>query len=159
MAGAWRGNHHPGPCRGPLLVAMLLGKLERFGNISWVLPLSANLSLRHFGVILFLAGVGTRAGQDFFHTLRTDGPLYLALGAIVTIAVSAATLLLGKLYLKLPTPMLMGLMAGVQTQPACLAYANEQSNSDEPDLGYASVFPAAMIAKIVAAQALVLLLP
>jgi putative transport protein len=46
---------------GPLIVALLLGKLGRTGRINWVVPASANLTLRQIGLLLFLAGVGTRA--------------------------------------------------------------------------------------------------
>ena len=50
----------------------------------------------------------------------------------------------------------MGLMSGVQTQPACLAYASSMASpSEAPNLAYAAVYPAAMIAKIVLAQLLV----
>lgn len=144
---------------GPLIAAMLLGKLERTGGITWTIPMSANLSLRHFGTVLFLAGVGTRAGAGFLATVRAEGPMLICLGALITVLVHGTTLILGRTLLKAPTEVLMGLSAGVQTQPACLAYASEQCRSEGPDLGYASVYPAAMIAKIVAAQALVLFLP
>ena len=46
---------------GPLLVALVLGKIERTGQIAWVMPVSANLTLRQVGLLLFLAGVGTNA--------------------------------------------------------------------------------------------------
>jgi putative transport protein len=42
----------------------------------------------------------------------------------------------------------------VQTQPAVLAFAQEQSGDDLPSVGYASVYPVAMILKIVLAQVL-----
>src|SRR3954447_16703198 len=54
---------------GPLIVALILGKLGRTGRINWVVPASANLSLRQIGLLLFLAGVGTRAGWEFVRTL------------------------------------------------------------------------------------------
>ena len=46
---------------------------------------------------------------------------------------------------------------GIQTQPAALAFANGQSKNELPNLGYATVFPLAMIAKIVLAQVVVVL--
>jgi putative transport protein len=49
----------------------------------------------------------------------------------------------------------MGLVSGIQTQPACLAYATREANSDAPDLAYAAVFPVALIAKIIVAQLLI----
>jgi uncharacterized transporter YbjL len=49
----------------------------------------------------------------------------------------------------------MGLVSGVQTQPACLAHAGNLSGTEAPNAAYAGVYPAAMIAKIVPAQLLV----
>ena len=45
-----------------------------------------------------------------------------------------------------------GVLAGTQTQPAVLAYANEQTGDDaRVNLGYALVYPVAMIVKVVVA--------
>jgi len=46
----------------------------------------------------------------------------------------------------------MELVSGAQTQPACLAYAANLSKTEAPDVAYAGVNPAVMIAKIVLAQ-------
>jgi putative transport protein len=46
----------------------------------------------------------------------------------------------------------------VHTQPAALAFALEQSETELPNRGYATVFPIATIAKIVLAQLLLALL-
>lgn len=44
---------------------------------------------------------------------------------------------------------LSGLLAGSQTQPAVLAFANGRTNSDpRVAMGYALVYPVAMIGKI-----------
>ena len=50
---------------GPLIVALILGKLRRTGPMLWVMPLPANIVLRNFGLALFLAAVGINAGQPF----------------------------------------------------------------------------------------------
>jgi putative transport protein len=50
------------------------------------------------------------------------------------------------------------MLAGIQTQPAVLAYALEKTGRDSPNVGYASVFPIAMISKIVLAQLILQLL-
>src|SRR4029078_11455950 len=57
-----------GSAGGPLLVAMILGSFGRTGPLIWNLPYSANLTLRQVGLILFLAGVGTRSGYAFVTT-------------------------------------------------------------------------------------------
>jgi putative transport protein len=144
---------------GPLLVALVLGALDRTGPLEWALPYSANLTLRQIGLILFLAGVGIRAGNAFVSTVQTaDGLVLFAAGAAVTLTTALATLLVGYRALRIPMGTLAGMTAGIQTQPAVLGFALEQSKDDLPNAGYAAVFPIATIAKIVAAQLLLALL-
>jgi putative transport protein len=144
---------------GPLLVALLLGKLERTGPVVWTLPYSANLLLRQTGLVLFLAAVGTRSGYAFVQTLAGGGglPIFLA-GALITCLSAALTLLVGYKLLRIPMGLLTGIVAGVGTQPAVLSFANEQSQNDLPNVGYATVVPVAMIGKIVLAQLLLIVL-
>jgi putative transport protein len=52
----------------------------------------------------------------------------------------------------------MGFVSGIQTQPACLAYASKKSSTGAADVWYSTVYPVAMITKIVLAQVLVYLL-
>lgn len=54
---------------GPLIVALILGKMGRAGMLSWHIPLAANLTLRNFGLTLFLAAVGLGAGAPFVKTV------------------------------------------------------------------------------------------
>ncbi len=143
---------------GPLIVALVLGRLERTGPIRWVVPTSANLVLRQTGLVLFLAGIGSRAGYSFVTTIQGGGLTILAVGAVITSAATAAALLLAVKSFKLPMAAAMGMMSGLQTQPACLAYANQQSGGDQPNIWYATVYPAAMVMKILIAQVIVSLL-
>jgi len=140
---------------GPLLVALVLGRLERTGPVTWGLPLNANLVLRQVGLVFFLAGIGTRAGLGFLSTVRAGGLALVAGGALVTTLVAVATIFLGYRVLRLPLAAVMGLLSGMQTQPACLAYANQQTDSDQPNVWYSTVYPTAMVVKIVLAQVLV----
>jgi putative transport protein len=52
--------------------------------------------------------------------------------------------------------LLAGMMAAIQTQPATLAFALEQSDDELPNVGYATVYPVAVIIKIVVAQLLLI---
>ena len=63
---------------GPLIVALIVGRLRRTGPISWVMPLPANIVLRNFGLTLFLATVGINSGQAFVTTVAQTGPLHAA---------------------------------------------------------------------------------
>jgi putative transport protein len=145
---------------GPLIVALILGALGRTGPVVWSLPYSANLTLRQIGLILLLAGIGIRSGYTFLNTFTQGGgfAIFVA-GAIITTTTAFLTLWIGYRLLKIPFGLLLGMLSALQTQPAVLGYALEQSENDLPNIGYALVFPIATIAKILFAQLLLALLP
>ncbi len=144
---------------GPLIVALILGALGRVGPMVWTLPYSANLTLRQMGLILFLAGIGTRAGYAFLTTLEQgSGTAIFFAGGIITSLTALLTLWIGHRLLKIPMGRLAGMLAGLQTQPAVLGFALEQTENDIPNIGYASVYPVALISKIVLVQLLMILL-
>lgn len=140
---------------GPLLVGLVLGKLGRSGPLVWTLPYSAGLTLRQIGVVFFLAGVGTRSGWALVTTVRSGGalPLFLV-GLALTVVVTSLLIVLGGRLLRIPSGLLLGMIAGVQTQPADLSFALDQARNEMPTVGYASVYPMATIAKILLAQIL-----
>jgi putative transport protein len=144
---------------GPLVVALLLGALERTGPLVWNIPYSANMMLRQIGLILFLAGVGTRSGYAFVTTMRDGGGLAIfAAGTIITVTTAILTLVIGYKLLRIPMSLLTGLLAGLQTQPAVLGFALQETGNELPNIGYAAVFPVALITKIICAQLLLTLM-
>ncbi len=120
------------------------------------LPFSASLTLRQLGLVLVLAGVGTRAGWAFSSAGARPAPPCPSWPAPAAIAFVAPTvgMLVGRYLLRVPWGVLLGIVAGAQTQPAVLAFASEQTRDDLPNAGYATVYPLATIAKIVIAQAI-----
>ena len=79
----------------------------------------------------------------------------VATGAAVTTSGLIVLLVGARLLVRLPTQTLVGSLAGV-THPAVLAYTTDQLEDERQlTLGYATVFPLAMIAKILLAQLLV----
>lgn len=148
-----------GVAGGPLVMALILGARERTGPLVWNIPYSANLTLRQIGLVLFLAGVGTRSGYAFVSTFsQSGGAVLFVAGAVITCGVAFLTLWIGHKLLRIPMSLLIGMLAGLQTQPAVLAFALEQTKNDAPNIGYTTVYPMAMIAKILLAQALILFL-
>ncbi|MFZ2420473.1 MAG: transporter, partial [Anaerolineae bacterium] len=57
-----------------------------------------------------------------------------------------------------PMGLLLGMTAGLQTQPAVLGYALQQTGDELPNIGYAAVYPIALISKILLAQILLAVL-
>lgn len=148
-----------GMAGGPLIVALVLGAIGRTGPFLWNIPYSTNLTLRQFGLVLFLAGIGSRAGYTFVSTVtQGNGLLLFAAGVFITFFAALSMLWAGYRLLKIPMGLLAGMLAGLGTQPALLSFASEQSGDELPNLGYASVYPIATIAKIVLAQIILVVL-
>ncbi len=150
------GTFSLGAAGGPLVAGLVLGAMGRTGVVVWQLPYSANLTLRQIGLVLFLAGVGTRSGWVFAQTFAQAGSLTLFLGGTaITLLTTILGLVIGRKVLKVRPSVLFGMVAGIQTQPAVLAFANENAVDDGPNAGYSAVYPFATIAKILLAQLLV----
>jgi putative transport protein len=148
-----------GMAGGPLLVGLVLGAVRRTGPLVWSLPYSANLTLRQMGLILLLAGIGIRSGYTFVTTFGESGGVSIFVaGALITMITGFLMLLIGYKVLGIPYNLLLGMLAGMQTQPAVLGFATEQTENEIPNLGYALVFPIATVTKILFAQLLLTLL-
>jgi len=137
---------------GPLIVALILGKLRRTGPMLWVMPLPANIVLRNFGLALFLATVGVNAGQPFVRTVSETGPTMLLIGAAVLLTTVAVVLLAGYYLLKIPFDDLVGVASGATGNPAILVYSTRMAPTERPDIGYAMIFPSMTIVKVIAVQ-------
>ncbi len=145
-----------GSAAGPLVVGLVLGRLQRTGRVVWTLPHQASEVLTQLGLLLFLAYAGGRAGSAFLAAVQTPlGLKIIAAGAVVSAVHAAALLVISRGFLGVGGPRLAGFISGSQTQPAILAFANSTSRFDERvALGYALVYPVAMVTKIVITQIL-----
>jgi putative transport protein len=139
---------------GPLVVALILGWLGRTSGLVWTMPVSANLTLRNFGLTIFLAQVGLTSGPGFVATVQETGFTLLVLGAAILLAVALTVLAVGHLALRIPFDELLGILSGATGNPAILAYAGRAVPTDRPDIGYAIIFPGMTIVKILVVQAL-----
>jgi len=148
-----------GSAAGPLLVGLVLGRLQRSGRVVWTLPHQAAEVLTQLGLLLFLAYAGGRAGSAFLAALGSPvGLKIIGVGAVISAVHAVALVLVSTKVLGVGGPRLAGFVSGSQTQPAILAFANSTSHHDERvALGYALVYPVAMVTKIVVAQILTII--
>lgn len=140
---------------GPLLVALFLGYLGRSGNILWVLPYNVNATLRELGLLLFLAGIGTQAGNALTGAVTLIGWRVILAAVVLAFGYSLITLVVGYKLLKIPMPIMYGLLAGIQTQSVAVAYANERAGNDQANIPYAMAYPVAMVLKILLVQVMI----
>jgi putative transport protein len=137
---------------GPLIVALILGKLRRTGPLLWVMPLPANIVLRNFGLALFLAAVGINAGQPFLRTVSDTGLTMLLIGVVVLLTAVLIVLIAGYYLLKIPFDDLVGVASGATGNPAILVFSTRMAPTERPDIGYAMIFPSMTIVKVIAVQ-------
>lgn len=142
---------------GPLIVAILIGRYGPHYRLITYTTMSANLMLREVGISLFLAGVGLGAGEDFVPTLVAGGYVWIAYGAVITVVPLLLAGIFGRYRYKLNYYTLIGVLSGASTNPPALAYSTEQTTSDAPSVGYATVYPLSMFLRVLAAQLLILI--
>ena len=142
---------------GPLIIAILMGRLGRVGPLVIHMPINANTAFRELGIILFLACVGLGAGGKFVETaFSATGVQWMAMGAAVTTVPLLVAGFIGRKMMKLNYLTLSGVLAGSMTDPPALAFSTKLTGSDYPSLAYANVYPLTMLMRILVAQIAVL---
>ncbi len=144
---------------GPLIMALILGRIGTIGKLYWFMPPSANLALRELGIVLFLSVVGLKSGGDFVDTLLAgSGVSWIAYGAVITAVPLITVGILARIFTRMNYLTLCGMLAGSMTDPPALAFANNlHATSGAAALSYATVYPLVMFLRIITPQLLALL--
>jgi putative transport protein len=143
---------------GPLLVSLFLSRIRRIGTVIGHIPTSANFMMREIGIVLFLACVGLKSGDQFVRTISSvEGLQLLMYGALITFLPLMLVALVARIFFKMNFMSLCGLLAGSMTDPPALAFANSIASSSATSLSYATVYPLVMILRILAAQIMIML--
>ena len=144
---------------GPLIMALILGRIGSIGKLYWFMPPSANLALRELGIVLFLSVVGLKSGGDFIHTLVDgEGLSWSGYGALITAVPLITVGILARMLAKMNYLTMCGMLAGSMTDPPALAFANNlHPTSGAAALSYATVYPLVMFLRIITPQLLAVL--
>lgn len=144
---------------GPLVVAILIGFLGPKFHLITYNTISSNLMIREIGLCIFLACVGLGTGKEFIDTVfNGNGLAMVGYGAIITMLPLLIGGLIGRYALHLNYYTLIGVLAGANTNPPALRYANDLTASDSPAVAYSTVYPFAMFLRIITIQILILTL-
>ena len=144
---------------GPLIMALILGRIGSIGKLYWFMPPSANLALRELGIVLFLSVVGLKSGGDFVNTLvNGEGLSWIGYGALDTAVPLITVGILARMLAKMNYLTMCGMLAGSMTDPPALAFANNlHPTSGAAALSYATVYPLVMFLRIITPQLLAVL--
>ncbi|ELR8593396.1 putative transporter [Escherichia coli] len=144
---------------GPLIMALILGRIGSIGKLYWFMPPSANLALRELGIVLFLSVVGLKSGGDFVNTLvNGEGLSWIGYGALITAVPLITVGILARMLAKMNYLTMCGMLAGSMTDPPALAFANNlHPTNGAAALSYATVYPLVMFLRIITPQLLAVL--
>ncbi|MEK6292275.1 MAG: aspartate-alanine antiporter [Paraburkholderia tropica] len=121
---------------GCLLSGLLFGWARSHFPVVGSLPSAAAQVLKDFGLATFIAAVGLSAGPDAIKLVREYGLALPLAGILMVLIPGLLSLWIGRMFLKLEAPMLLGAIAGQQcSTPAISALVGVTGNST-PVIGY-----------------------
>jgi len=93
-----------------------------------------------FGLLIFMAGVGLRAGGDIIETFVAAGPVLVVAGICVTLTPILVGYFFGRKVLKIHPVLLLGGITGAMTSGASLSVVTKAADSPVPSLGYTGAY-------------------
>lgn len=129
-----------GTAGGLLLVGILVGFLGSINPTFGMMPAPARSFLMDFGLVLFMAEVGLKAGAGVVEALTSVGPAMIAAGVLVTLVPAGVGFTVGRYALGLNPALLLGSITGAMTSTPSLKVVTELSGSSVPALGYAGTY-------------------
>ncbi len=144
-----------GTATAPLVMGVILGAIGRTGPVVWTLPGNVNNILNQFSLLVFLAAVGSGAGPGLVKALQSEGLQLVLLGFSIAAAHALVCVIGLRFVLKYGTARALGGLTGSQLNPAPYAFAMSKVPDQRVAVGYAVLFPVAMIAKVFLAQLMV----
>lgn len=143
---------------GPLFVALIVGHFGKLGPIHVRYYGPANHVIQELGLVLFLAGAGTMAGQGLVEVIQTEGLKLVLAGMIITILPIIVGYLIAKRLFKLSIVHALGSLSGGMTSTPALGALNQLIDSEDPAIAYAAAYPFSLIFVAVASQLVVFFL-
>jgi len=129
-----------GSAGGLLMVGILIGFLRAMHPTFGGLPNAALLLLKDFGLVIFMAGVGLKAGGGIVEAIFSIGPVMIISGILVTLLPVIAGYFFGTKVLKMNAAILLGSITGAMTSTPSLSIVTAEAKSDIPALGYAGTY-------------------
>ena len=145
-----------GVAGGPIIVGILMGAFGPRIHLTTYTTQSANLMMRQFGIVIYLAGMGIDSGAHFFETVfRAEGLMWIGVGFLLTIIPVLIVGIIASQFFKLDYAHNVGMLCGSMANPMALNYANTTVEGDEPSVSYATVYPLSMFIRVISAQLLI----
>jgi len=146
-----------GSAGGLLAAGLTVGLMRSMRPTFGRLPPAVRWFLMEFGLLIFMAGVGLRAGRDIVETFLQAGPTLILAGIVVTIVPVLVGYFVGRKVLGIEPVMLFGAVTGAMTSGASLSIVTAACKSDAPALGYTGTYAFANVLLTIAGSLILLL--
>ena len=144
---------------GPIIVGILMGAFGPRFHLATYMSQSANLMLRQLGLTIYLAGLGLSAGAGFIDTVWSlQGLKWIVISCSLTLVPVLLVGFAASKIFKTDYANNVGMLCGSMANPIALNYANSISESDEPAVAYATVYPITIFLRVISAQIIMILL-
>lgn len=147
-----------GTSGGPLIAGLIVGHFGHIGPVNLSCEKKLLENFREFGLALFLIAAGLKGGAGFVETLAEEGVMLFVWGAIMTTAPMLVGYLFARYVLKLSIFNNLGAICGGMTSTPALGTLVAVTKTDDVATAYASTYPSALVAVVLACQFIVLFL-
>ncbi|MDO4790099.1 MAG: putative transporter [Porphyromonas sp.] len=138
---------------GPLIMGILMSAYGTRFHLNTYITSSANLMIRTFGIVLFMAALGLSSGEGFFQTLsQGPGLIWMVLGTAITLLPPLIVGFICMKWFKISFNHTAGMICGSMANPIALDYASSLTKSESVAVSYVTVYPLTMFARVIAAQ-------
>ena len=139
-----------GSAGGLLVAGLFIGYRRSIKPTFGQLPEATRWFLMEFGLLLFMAGVGLRAGSSILSALSEHGFIIILAGVSVTIIPILVGYFVGHKILKIAPALLFGAITGAMTSGAALSVVIKEAKSPVPSLGYTGTYAFANVLLVIA---------
>jgi putative transport protein len=146
-----------GSAGGLLAAGLIIGFLRSVRPTFGRLPDAARWIFMEFGLLLFMTGIGLRAGADIVETFFQAGPKLIIAGVLVTFIPVVVGYIFGRKVLKINPVLLLGAITGAMTSGASLSVIINEADSEIPALGYTGTYAFANVLLTVAGSVILFL--
>jgi putative transport protein len=146
-----------GSAGGLLAAGLVIGYLRALHPTFGRVPAAARWIFMELGLMIFMAGVGLRAGAGILDALAQSGLRLFLAGLIVTTVPVLVGYLFGRKVLSINPVFLLGAITGSMTSGASLSIVTGEARSSLPALGYTGAYAFANVLLTVAGSLILLL--
>ena len=141
-----------GTSGGPLLTGLLFGHFGRIGKLNISVKNEVLVTMREFGLAMFLIGAGTNAGEGFVEILIQQGPMLFVYGAIMALVPMIVGYFVAAKVFKFSLFNCLGSVCGGMTSTPALGTLIQVAGTDDVASAYAATYPVALALVVLMTQ-------